>query len=78
MASQFEIYPRGGSDTWDQGLAGELLSAEFFGSATVTGRVKVFLSSVFQAKPVKVFLGGLWVTKPAKRYNGTNWITTTY
>lgn len=30
MASQFENYPRGGADVWDNGLAGRLLTAEFF------------------------------------------------
>ena len=30
MASEYERYPRGGADIWDNGLAGRLLTAEFF------------------------------------------------
>lgn len=30
MASGFEKYPRGGADVWDNGLAGQLLTIEFF------------------------------------------------
>jgi len=30
MANGFEKYPSGGSDKWDEGLAGQLLTVEFF------------------------------------------------
>lgn len=67
----------GASDSWDNGLAGQILTAEYF-EETITGRIKVFLSGVFQSKPVKVFLSGAWVTKPLKWWNGSSWVATNY
>ena len=76
MDNAFEIWPRGGSDTWDNQLAGEIVTTDFFGSTSITGQIKVWLGS-WIAKPVKVWLGS-WVNKPVKRWNGTNWIENNY
>ncbi len=76
MDNAFEKLPRGGADIWDNQLSGEILTSEFFGSASITGQIKVWLGA-WIAKPVKVWMGS-WVTKPVKRWNGTNWIETPY
>ncbi len=31
MDNRFETWPRGGSDTWDDQLSGEILTNDFFG-----------------------------------------------
>lgn len=77
MASGFEKYPRGGADSWDNGLGGELLTVEFFSAPSITGQIKVWLSA-WVAKPVKWWNGTGWVTKPIKYWNGTSWIETGY
>ena len=74
---EYDSSLRGGADAWDDGLAGEIFSSDYF-EATITGRIKVFLSGVFEAKPVKVFLSGSWVTKPLKWWNGSAWVETNY
>jgi len=76
MDNRFEKWPRGGSDTWDDQLSGEIITTDFFGVSSVTGQIKVWLGA-WVAKPVKVWMGS-WVTKPLKLWNGTSWIETGY
>lgn len=76
MDNRFEKWPRGGSDTWDNQLAGEIVTTDFFGATSITGQIKVWLGA-WVAKPVKVWMGA-WVTKPLKVWNGTSWVETGY
>lgn len=67
----------GASDLFDQGLAGQILTAPYFNSVTaITGYIKVFLSGVWQLKPVKVWNGSAWVIKPLKWFDGSIWKST--
>lgn len=56
----------GGADVWDNGLAGQLLSDEFFTAPVVeppgTGSL------------IKYWNGAAWVSKPLKRWNGAAWV----
>ena len=44
MDNRFEIWPRGGSDTWDNQLAGEIITTDFFG---VIGETPNYLNYSF-------------------------------
>lgn len=52
----------GGSDRWDDGLAGELLLVDFIGVG---------------GTQLKYWDGGAWVSKPLKKWDGTNWVPVT-
>ena len=52
----------GGADAWDQGVAGKILSSDFFDSASPT------------QTNLKVWNGSAWVLKPLKRWNGASWV----
>lgn len=64
----------GASDRWDDGLAGEILLADYFAAAPVSlaGLFKVWLGA-WALKPVKVWTGSAWAQKPLKRWTGTTW-----
>ena len=67
----------GGADLWDNGLAGDILSADYFTPAPpVLGEntVKVWVSGSWVAKPLKVRVGASWVDKPIKVRAGSNWV----
>ena len=55
----------GGSDVWDNGLAGELLLADFFDTTPAAPQT------------LKYWDGGAWVEKPLKRWNGSEWADVT-
>lgn len=77
---QYDNNISGGSDTWDNGLAGEIITADYFDAApppSGSGNIKVWLGS-WLAKPVKVWNGSSWVVKPVKFWNGSSWVTTGY
>lgn len=72
-----ELRLRGGSDGWDSGPAGALITLEFFGAPPPPSggtALKVWNGSAFVSKPVKVWTGAAWVTKPLKRWSGTAWV----
>jgi len=73
-------YPTGGSASWTNGPAGQLLRDEFFGVAVAatTGSIMVNTGASFEAKPVKVWNGSSWVTGKLKRYDGSTWQETAY
>lgn len=71
----------GGSDIWDDGVAGEILLRDYFDAPAPPsggGQLKVWNGSAFVAKPVKVWNGSSWVTKPVKHWTGSAWVETTY
>lgn len=74
LRSPFVNNPPGGSTLWTNGKAGEILRAEFFGAASLSGRLKVWGGASFAAKPVKVWNGSAWILKPAKVWNGAAWV----
>ena len=39
-----------------------------------TGKIVVYLASVWTEKPVKYWTGAAWVEKPLKVYNGAAWV----
>lgn len=65
-----------GSDAWDDGLVGQILTADYFTAPAppATGRMKVWTGSAWVAKPVKVWSGSAWVEKPVKFWNGSAWV----
>lgn len=58
------------------GLAGEILSEDYFGglTPTLTGQFKVWTGAAWVLKPVKVWIGSSWAQKPVKRWNGAAWV----
>lgn len=70
---------RGGSDLWDNGLAGEIITADYFEQPPVGGgQIKVWNGSAWVAKPVKAWNGSTWQVKPVKFWSGSAWVTTGY
>ena len=47
MASGFEKYPNGGADVWDNGLAGQLLTLEFFPLVEDEEEDEIIFNTVF-------------------------------
>lgn len=69
----------GGSDRWDRGPAGQIVTDEFFGPAPAPpagGFVAFWSGSGWLSRPVLVRIGAAWVEKPAKRWTGTAWVLT--
>lgn len=70
----------GGADVWDNGLAGQLLSDDFFTAPVVeppgTGSlIKYWNGTAWVSKPLKRWNGTAWTVGTLKRWNGTAWIT---
>ncbi len=69
---------RGGSDRWDRGPAGQIITDEFFGAAELPpgsdGLLSVWSSGAWLRRPAKVWSDGAWVEKPAKRWSGSAWL----
>lgn len=66
----------GAADAWDSGVAGELLTADYFTEpASVVSRIKVRVAGAWVEGVAKVRIAGAWVIKPVKIWNGTTWIT---
>jgi len=67
----------GGMDIWDQGLAGLIISDEFYGlRATSPGAVMSYLGidRGFQPISVKVWTGSSWIPKPIRFWSGSAWV----
>lgn len=70
---------RGGSFTWDNQLAGEILDLEFFGQQGTTPPINAPLlkrwnGSSWQTVVLRRWNGSSWVVNPIKRWNGSSWI----
>ena len=66
----------GGADAWDEGVAGQILSSDFFASASPTQtNLKVWNGSAWVLKPLKHWNGTAWVSAVLKRWNGSSWVT---
>ncbi|MCP9820038.1 hypothetical protein KBZ18_11110 [Synechococcus sp. Cruz-9H2] len=70
----------GGSDRWDRGPAGEIVTDEFFGIEAEPpgggGLLSVWIAGAWALKPVRVRIGGAWIVKPARRWSGSAWVLT--
>jgi hypothetical protein len=70
----------GSSDRWDRGLAGQIITEEFFGLEEAPppegGLLSVWSGSAWVLRPVLVWTGSTWAQKPAKRWSGTAWLLT--
>ena len=69
----------GGADAWDDGLAGGLLSADYFAAAAGggTATIRHWSGSAWVSKPLKRWNGTAWENVPAgrlKRWNGSAWV----
>ena len=66
----------GGADAWDDGLAGQILSADYFTvSQTQTqSYIKYWNGSAWVLKPLKKWNGSAWVPALLKRWNGASWV----
>jgi hypothetical protein len=70
---------RGGSDFWDRGAGGAIVTTEFFGAAqppltVLGGRFFVRLAGAWVAKPLKVSFQGEWRERLVRRWSGTQWL----
>ena len=63
----------GASDTWDNDLAGFILTSEFFDLANVISRLKKWNSISWEPISLRNWNGVSWEIKPLKRWNGTTW-----
>lgn len=72
---QFDLpqYISGGADIWDEGLAGFILTSEFFDLAAVISRLKKWNGSSWESISLKSWNGSSWEIKPLKRWNGSSW-----
>jgi hypothetical protein len=56
-------FPKGGSNTWDAGNAGILLTEDFFGQPpTPTGNVSVWSGAAWMPGALKVWSGSAYLT----------------
>ncbi|MCP9849215.1 hypothetical protein [Cyanobium sp. Morenito 9A2] len=70
----------GGSDRWDRGPAGQIITDEFFWAVEPPpggdGLLSLWSSGAWLRRPAKVWSGGAWVEKPAKCWSGSDWLLT--
>jgi hypothetical protein len=67
----------GGVDSWDQGLAGRLVTEEFFGTRSASaGAVMTYLGidRGFQPITAKVWTGSVWILRPIRFWSGAAWV----
>lgn len=65
----------GGSDIWDDGLVGKILTEDYFEIITANGqRVRVWFGSSWQDSIVSVWSGTAWISGTAKVWNGSGWV----
>ena len=65
---------RGGSDDWDVGTAGTIVTNEFFGEPPPTGgRLKYWDGAAWAYATLKRWTGTVWQTTALKFWNGTSW-----
>ena len=50
------------------------VSAQIQSATAGTGKIKVYLGSVWTEKPAKYWTGAAWVAKPLKVYDGATWV----
>ncbi len=67
---------RGGSDGWDEGLAGSILTTEFFGVTISGGKLKYWDGVSWSYATLKRWTGTAWQTTPLRYWNGTSWVLT--
>ncbi len=66
---------RSGSDRWDRGPAGSIVTTEFFEpSPGLGGLLWVWTGSDWAVRSVKVWSGTAWVQKPIKWWTGSVWV----
>ncbi len=69
----------GGSDRWDRGPAGDLITADFFSPQPpppAGGQLRFWSGTDWCSRPVLVWTGSSWTAKPARRWSGTAWLLT--
>ena len=69
---------RGGSDGWDQGLAGSIASLDFFSPlpTDIGGRAQYWTGSVWAYATLKHWTGVQWQTVNLKYWTGSAWVST--
>lgn len=70
----------GGADLWDDGLAGQLITADYFTSIptppTASGsHLKAWTGSAWTLGELKRWDGTAWLGAQLQRWNGTSWIS---
>lgn len=65
----------GGADAWDDGLAGQILSADYFAVSQPQTKIKHWNGATWTLKPLKKWNGSAWVPAVLKRWNGASWVT---
>lgn len=64
----------GGADIWDDGLVGQILSADYFTVSQTQSYIKYWNGSAWVLKPLKKWNGSAWVPALLKRWNGSSWV----
>lgn len=64
---------RGGSDIWGDGLAGVILSADFF-DAGQPGSIKVWGGAAWVTGALRRWDGVAWVDSVLQRWDGAAWV----
>ncbi|TVS07758.1 MAG: hypothetical protein EA413_00380 [Cyanobium sp. PLM2.Bin73] len=72
---------QGGSDGWDEGPAGAIVTTEFFGPGEPpppldAGAVLVRIGGEWQNRMARVWIGDAWVERQARRWSGSAWVPT--
>ena len=68
---------RTGSDLWDRGPAGSIVTTEFFApSPGLGGLLRVWTGNAWAVRAVNVWSGAAWAQKSIKWWTGTEWVLT--
>ncbi len=69
----------GGSDRWDRGPAGAILTTEFFWLEDLppplgSGEFAIWSGNGWATTPCRVWTGTDWVVKPIRFWSGSAWL----
>lgn len=64
----------GGSDSWDNGPAGVIISTDFFDTTTIGSPIKRWNGSSWVEGSLKQWNGSSWQNITLKRFNGLTWV----
>jgi hypothetical protein len=63
----------GASDLWDNGAAGAVLSAGYFGSPTPASPLRVWTGTAWVPATLRAWDGSAWVVRPVRHWTGSGW-----
>lgn len=78
-SSRDRVLPcNGGSDRWDRGPAGAIITTEFFWLQDLppvlgSGEFAVWIGNGWTSRPCRVWSGTDWVLRPIRFWSGAAW-----